>query len=73
MLFMRNGTSVLELRLKDDKTNLCYFSLASALKLDYYYQFCDSAKVGNVQNDVAFVVNVLMLEQNLKLMLDEKD
>ena len=41
MLFMQPGTSVLELRRKDDDKNNCYFSLASALNLNYYYLLCE--------------------------------
>jgi hypothetical protein len=37
MIFMNKGCHVLELRNKDDKTNNCYFSLASAVGLHYYY------------------------------------
>lgn len=38
MLFMRPRTQVLELRNEDDCSNNCYFSLASDLGIDYYYQ-----------------------------------
>ncbi|MFA6400836.1 MAG: glycosyltransferase family 61 protein [Salinivirgaceae bacterium] len=37
MLFMSEGTKVIELRIPDDKYNNCYYSLANALNLDYYY------------------------------------
>lgn len=40
MIFMPKGSSVLELRYKDDNHNNCYFSLASALDINYYYQQC---------------------------------
>ncbi|BAZ22581.1 capsular polysaccharide biosynthesis protein-like protein [Kalymmatonema gypsitolerans NIES-4073] len=40
MLFMEAGTSVFELRREGDKHNNCYFSLASALDIKYYYQNC---------------------------------
>ena len=39
MLFMNEKTSVLEFRPKNDRTNLCYFAMASALDVNYYYQF----------------------------------
>lgn len=41
ILFMSEGTKVLELRRKDDSFNNCYFSLASALNIDYYYLLCE--------------------------------
>ncbi len=37
MIFMNKGCHILELRNKDDKDNNCYFSLASAVGLNYYY------------------------------------
>lgn len=43
MIFMQEGSQVLELRRANDDTNLCYFSLASALNLPYFYQFCRRA------------------------------
>ncbi len=41
MLFMSPGTSVLELRHASDRINNCYFTLASALNLNYFYQSCE--------------------------------
>ena len=40
ILFMRPGSSVLELRHATDCINNCYFTLASALNLKYFYQTC---------------------------------
>ena len=37
MLYMEDGGSVLELRIQDDSHNNCYFALASAMGLDYWY------------------------------------
>lgn len=37
MMFMENDNKVLEIRYKNDFHNNCYFSLASALNLRYYY------------------------------------
>ena len=40
MLFMPQGGSVLELRHRKDRINNCYFTLSSALNLNYFYQTC---------------------------------
>ena len=40
MLFMQPGTSVIELRKEDDHHNNCFFSMASALDINYYYFKC---------------------------------
>jgi capsular polysaccharide biosynthesis protein len=41
MLFLPQGAKIAEIRQKGDYKNNAYFSLASSLKLDYYYQFYD--------------------------------
>lgn len=43
MLWMRPGTCVVELRRRGDRWNNCYFSLASALGIRYFYMLCDAA------------------------------
>ena len=43
-LFMNPQSSLLEIRQHKDRTNLCYFSLASALDINYYYLFGDPIK-----------------------------
>ena len=55
MLFMKAGGNVLELRHRGDKHNNCYFSLASTLRLNYYYQLCDSEN--NIED--AYTANLL--------------
>lgn len=41
MLFLPTNSSVIEIRRRDDSHNNCYFSMASALDLDYYYLLAD--------------------------------
>ncbi|HSS20767.1 MAG TPA: glycosyltransferase family 61 protein [Pyrinomonadaceae bacterium] len=69
MLFMNSGASVLELRHANDAINNCYFTLAAALKLNYFYQTCKPQSdadphTANLQVDAeAFKKNIeLMLE-----------
>ena len=40
ILFMPEAGSVLELRHREDRINNCYFTLSSALNLNYFYQTC---------------------------------
>ncbi|MBD2775943.1 glycosyltransferase family 61 protein [Iningainema tapete] len=85
MLFMEAGSSVLELRKAGDKYNNCYFSLASALDLKYYYQKCKS-ELGNyimpkdsnpmmeewaLFHNADIVVNVEDFKANIDRMLGE--
>ena len=42
MLFMPENGHVLELRVRNDSTNNCYFALSSELNHNYYYQLNDS-------------------------------
>ena len=39
-LFMKDGGRVLELRHETDRISNCYFTLSSALNLNYFYQTC---------------------------------
>ena len=42
MLFMKPGSKVIELRKKGDQSNNCFYTLASALGLDYFYLICEA-------------------------------
>lgn len=66
MLFMRDGGGVLELRHRSDYINNCYFILASALKLDYYYQLCEAATDYADPHTADLLVVPSELEKNLK-------
>ncbi len=65
MLFMPLGGSVLELRHKTDRVNNCYFTLASALDLKYFYQTCDPVPDGEDAHTADLRVNVEQLARNL--------
>jgi hypothetical protein len=56
MIFMNSCTKVLELRRNLDAHNNCYFSLASALSLDYYYLNCQSAHYFFEENHNADII-----------------
>lgn len=65
MIFMKPNSSVLELRRKDDDHNNCYFSMASALNINYYYVLneVDDLKKTTQQND--FIVHYESLNNAL--------
>lgn len=44
LLLAAPGARALELRRSGDASNNCYYSLASALELDYYYLLCSSSR-----------------------------
>lgn len=70
MLFMKTGGSVLELRRKDDAHNNCYFALASALDLNYFYQICEREMVGEDAHAASLIVDCHSLRKNIEQMLD---
>ncbi len=75
MLFMESGTCVLELRKEDDCNNNCYFSLASALDLEYFYQTCaceNNDLDGHMANVASLIVDLQRLRENVVLMLNRK-
>ena len=50
MLFMNPNSKVIEIRNENDLKNLCYFSLASALDVDYFYLRANSTSDSNNAN-----------------------
>jgi len=66
MLFMQAHGQVLELRNENDCHNNCYFSLASDLSIDYYYQLSKGNK--NDTHTVDVSVDLNELQRNLELM-----
>ena len=71
MLFMKPGSKVMEFRREGDSTNLCYFSLASALKLKYYYQFGEAIDNSRTTFDGDIGINILELEKNIRVILNQ--
>ena len=69
MLFMPQGASVLELRHHTDRINNCYFTLASALELNYFYQSCQSGNSTDDPHVADLVVDPTVLRANLNLFL----
>ncbi len=68
MLFMPSDGKVLELRNEHDDHNNCYFSLASAMNHDYYYQLNGGDSI--VTSAVNVEIDLEKLELNLRLMLN---
>lgn len=69
MLWMKSGSKIVELKNKDDSYNNCYFSLASALHIKYYYILCDYNKnyfIYNNNNNNLFL-NINSLKNLIKI------
>ena len=69
VLFMKDGGSVLELRHESDCVNNCYFTICSALDLNYFYQTCAPQDPSADPHDAHVVVDVDQLKNNLTLLL----
>ena len=65
MLFMPRDGAVMELRRNDDALNNCYFSLASVLKISYYYQLCEVDNYRKSTQENSFKVCTISLEKNI--------
>lgn len=63
MLFMQENSAVLELRNNDDRTNNCFFSMSSALNLNYFY--LQNSGDSNDTHVANIVVNPDELERTL--------
>jgi hypothetical protein len=58
MMFMTEGSRVLEL-IKSNGPNFCYWALANAAKVDYYYQLCEVKENDHLWVDIElFKVNL---------------
>lgn len=73
MLFMSPGTNVLELRHRRDGINNCYFTLASALNLNYFYQSCEPENAAEDPHTANLRVDLSALKTNVELMLDSHE
>lgn len=72
MLFMPAGSSVIELRKKNDNHNNCYFSLASALNLKYYYQQCEPVNKEEDAYTASIIVEQDQLQQLIRKVIREE-
>jgi hypothetical protein len=70
MLFMKENSSVLELRHASDYVNNCYFILASALDFKYYYQLCEAEGDFADPHTANLVVSPKEMETNLVRLLE---
>jgi hypothetical protein len=68
-LFMREGGSVLELRHQTDSVNNCFFTLSSALGLNYFYQACEPQNAKADPHEADLLVDPEELDRNLRLLL----
>jgi hypothetical protein len=66
---MRDGGSVLELRHQTDRINNCFFTLASALELNYFYQACTPQNAKADPHEADLLVDPDELDQNLRLLV----
>jgi hypothetical protein len=72
MLFMKRDGSVLELRHTSDHINNCYFTLASALNLNYFYQTCEPLAADADPHTADLIVDPKALETNLDSLISGK-
>jgi capsular polysaccharide biosynthesis protein len=69
LLFMTPGTRVLEIRLRGDAANNCYFSLASACSVDYFYLLADPVPGKRDSHTADLIVDPVALGRVLESML----
>jgi capsular polysaccharide biosynthesis protein len=69
MLFMKDGTNVLEFKQEGDFINGGYYSLANSLKINYYYLLCRGNS--EVTQDSDFVVDTEKLIVVIQQMLND--
>ena len=69
MLWMKSGSKIIELKNKDDSNNNCFYSLASELKINYYYILCDYYKnyLNYNSNNNKLFLNINSLRNLIKI------
>ena len=73
MIFCKAGTKVLELSLQNQTMDKCYFNLANAMDLNYYYQFCESADSKEDYDSSDLVVDIQELRNNILRIINNND
>jgi hypothetical protein len=63
--WMLPGTALFELRRQGDSANNCYYSLAGALGIRYYYLMCKAADERKATHAADLVVDPALLEAEL--------
>ncbi len=65
MIFCNPHASVLEISLQNQIMDKCYFNLANAMELKYYYQFCESDIDSNDYQNNDLIVDLELLKKTL--------
>lgn len=73
MLFMSEGSKVMEFRKHDEDLTNCYFNISSALGLDYFYQLCESNNALEKPHTADLIVEKALLIKNLEKLLNHNN
>lgn len=73
MLFMAPDTQVLELRKPDKTVPNCFFNLASALRIKYYYQMCPAVNPQEPPHSADLIVDGGLFRRNIEKMIVAKE
>ncbi len=63
ILWMQPGSCLVELRRRGDRVNNCYFSLASALGIRYFYVLCDATDPRKDAHETDLIVDPCRLDE----------
>lgn len=67
-LFMKPKSNILELRMEGDSHSNCYYSMADANNVNYYYLGCDTDSDNTFDGNIRVDIN--RLQKTIKLMLN---
>ncbi len=70
MLFMHDKTSVMEIKNENDYHNNCYYSLSSALNINYYYIFGSAVNIEK-DNQSDIIVDKNLFENNIRMFIED--
>ena len=73
LIFCKTGAKVLEFSLENQTMDKCYFNLAHAMGVHYYYQFCKPASADADYFSADVMVDLALLEKNIQALISVKN
>ena len=73
LIFCKTGVKVLEFSLENQTMDKCYFNLAHAMGVHYYYQFCKPASANTDYFSADVVVDLVSLEKNIQSIVEAEN
>ena len=71
IMFMKEGSDIMEIRNENDNINNMYYYLANASNINYYYLLCQPIMFSKSANNFNLIVDIPYLENELKQIIEK--